>query len=284
DAPLDLLGGHLFERVAVLDLVLARHQQSQDLEIGRRLRPAHLRNSLLPMHGEIPQQRANHRLAQAVTRTPQSSGRVALITSVSKVRSSGRSHWASSEHSNVRRTRSPAIARLLPVAQSAAFDGVSTFLLKPSSRMFSVCCVSVWQRNPPASGCSQLSIEIAGSPASSAAPRRFSSSSSVRPWLIMGMSRPVASIAKMSTSRLLPVPAAGDVKACSGAVGKLRRSSAVSMALSATLRSAGVMKGKSEIRCISLLSARDASYWLGCAGIGGKLSPSGLKRSPLAGS
>src|SRR5262249_29511784 len=53
DAPLDLLGGHLFERVAVLDLVLARHQQSQDLEIGRRLRPAHLRNSLLPMHGEI---------------------------------------------------------------------------------------------------------------------------------------------------------------------------------------------------------------------------------------
>src|SRR5262249_61788066 len=58
----------------MLDLVFAGHQQSENLEICRRLRPAHLRNGLLPMHGEIPQQRANYRLAQAVTRATQSSG------------------------------------------------------------------------------------------------------------------------------------------------------------------------------------------------------------------
>src|SRR5262249_35616354 len=78
DHGLKLLVRQLFERVPVLDFVLARHQQREDLEICRRLRPAHLRNGLLPMHGEIPQQRANHRLAQPVTRATQSSGWVAL--------------------------------------------------------------------------------------------------------------------------------------------------------------------------------------------------------------
>src|SRR5262249_41600590 len=78
DRALDLLRRHVLDRIAMLDLMLARHQQSEDLEIRRRLRPAHLRNRLLPMHGEIPQQRANHRLAQLVTRATQSSGRVAL--------------------------------------------------------------------------------------------------------------------------------------------------------------------------------------------------------------
>src|SRR5262249_5010127 len=77
DRALDLLRRHVLDRIAMLDLVLARHQQSEDLEICRRLRPAHLRNGLLPMHGEIPQQRANHRLAQPVTRATQSSGWVA---------------------------------------------------------------------------------------------------------------------------------------------------------------------------------------------------------------
>src|SRR5262249_6780960 len=37
DHGLKLLVRQLFERVPVLDLVLARHQQSEDLEIGRRL-------------------------------------------------------------------------------------------------------------------------------------------------------------------------------------------------------------------------------------------------------
>src|SRR5215471_12599286 len=74
DHGLKLLVRQLFEQVPVLDLVLARHQQSEDLEICRRLRPAHLRNGLLPMHGEIPQQRANYRLAQPITRAAQSSG------------------------------------------------------------------------------------------------------------------------------------------------------------------------------------------------------------------
>src|SRR5262249_31073658 len=78
DHGLKLLVRQLLERIAVLDLVLARHQQSEDLEIGGRLRPAHLRNGLFPMHGEIPQQRANYRLAQPITRAAQSSGRVAL--------------------------------------------------------------------------------------------------------------------------------------------------------------------------------------------------------------
>src|SRR5262249_44078967 len=77
DTALDLLGRHVLDRIAMLDLVFAGHQQSEDLEICRRLRPAHLRNGLLPMHGEIPQQRANDRLAQPVTRAAQCSGRVA---------------------------------------------------------------------------------------------------------------------------------------------------------------------------------------------------------------
>src|SRR5262245_25468639 len=55
DHGLKLLVRQLFERVAVLDLVLARHQQREDLEICRRLRPAHLRNGLLPVLAEIAQ-------------------------------------------------------------------------------------------------------------------------------------------------------------------------------------------------------------------------------------
>jgi hypothetical protein len=43
----------LLERVPVLDLVLARHQQREDLEICRRLRPAHFRNGLFPVLTEI---------------------------------------------------------------------------------------------------------------------------------------------------------------------------------------------------------------------------------------
>src|SRR5262249_8701157 len=56
----------------MLDLMFSGHQQSEDFEISGRLRPAHFRNSLFPVHGEIPQQRANHRLAQLVTRATKS--------------------------------------------------------------------------------------------------------------------------------------------------------------------------------------------------------------------
>ena len=63
----------------MLYLVFAGHQQSEALEICGRLRAAHLRNGLLPVLGEIPQQCANHRLAQLVTRAPQSSGRVSTV-------------------------------------------------------------------------------------------------------------------------------------------------------------------------------------------------------------
>src|SRR5262249_17747170 len=39
DAAIDLLVRHLFERVPVLDLVLARHQKRAYLHVGRRLIP-----------------------------------------------------------------------------------------------------------------------------------------------------------------------------------------------------------------------------------------------------
>ena len=50
---LDLLVRHVLDRIAMLGLVLTGHQQSEDLEIGGRLRPAHLRNGLLPVLAEI---------------------------------------------------------------------------------------------------------------------------------------------------------------------------------------------------------------------------------------
>jgi hypothetical protein len=49
DHGLKLLVRQLFERVSVLDLMFSGHQQSEDLEIGGRLRPAHLRNGLFPV-------------------------------------------------------------------------------------------------------------------------------------------------------------------------------------------------------------------------------------------
>ena len=64
------------EGIAVLYLVFAGYPQSEALEICGRLRAAHLRNGLLPVLREIPQQRANHRLAQPVTRAARPSGKV----------------------------------------------------------------------------------------------------------------------------------------------------------------------------------------------------------------
>ena len=176
------------------------------------------------------------------------------------------------------------MVRLLPVANIVALTGVSTFLLRPSMRMLSFSWVRAWQRNELSRRCSQLSSEITTSPASSAAPSRFSSSSSVLPCDMTGMSWPIASVATMSTSSDLPVPAVGDVKACRGAVAMARRSSAVRMAESATVRSASATKGNVAISCSSVASAASASSLLGSRGTGGKLSLSGLNSSPLAGS
>ena len=58
------------------EAVLTGHQQNEALEICGRMRASHLRNGLLPVLGEIPQQRGNHRLAQPITRAAYSSGRV----------------------------------------------------------------------------------------------------------------------------------------------------------------------------------------------------------------
>jgi hypothetical protein len=56
----------------------ARAKLAEDPAGARcRLRAEHFRNGLFPVLGEIPQQRANHRLAQLVTRAAHSSGRVA---------------------------------------------------------------------------------------------------------------------------------------------------------------------------------------------------------------
>jgi hypothetical protein len=67
-----------------------------------------------------------------------------------------------------------------------------------------------------------------------------------------------------STSKLLPVPGAGDVKACSGAAVIDRRSRMVRRALSATERSAGATKGKSPISpsssCSVVLHAQIAGF------------------------
>jgi hypothetical protein len=53
DHGLKLLVRQVLERIAVLDLVFARDQQSQNLEVGGRLCPAHLRNGLLPVLPEV---------------------------------------------------------------------------------------------------------------------------------------------------------------------------------------------------------------------------------------
>ena len=53
DHGLKLLVRQALDHIAVLDIVLARNQQCQDFEVGGRLRPAHLRNGLLPVLAEI---------------------------------------------------------------------------------------------------------------------------------------------------------------------------------------------------------------------------------------
>jgi hypothetical protein len=47
----------------VLQLQLPRHQKRKNFEVGGRLFPAHLRNSLFPVLAEIAQERANDLLA-----------------------------------------------------------------------------------------------------------------------------------------------------------------------------------------------------------------------------
>jgi len=49
DGPLDLLIRHFLDRIAMLDLVLTGHQQSENLEVARRLLPRDLLNCLLAL-------------------------------------------------------------------------------------------------------------------------------------------------------------------------------------------------------------------------------------------
>jgi hypothetical protein len=57
------LVGELLHRIDVLDSLLPGHEQRQYLQVDPRLRPADLRDGLLPVQAEVSQQRTNHRLA-----------------------------------------------------------------------------------------------------------------------------------------------------------------------------------------------------------------------------
>ena len=59
----------------------SRDQEGANLQIRRRMRPTHFRNSLFPVLGEISQNRANDLLAERITRAAHSSGRVAGLPS-----------------------------------------------------------------------------------------------------------------------------------------------------------------------------------------------------------
>jgi len=59
DHGLKLLVRQVLDRIAVLDLVLARYQQRKDFEVARRLLPRDLLNRLLAVLAEMQQQRLN---------------------------------------------------------------------------------------------------------------------------------------------------------------------------------------------------------------------------------
>src|SRR5262245_11114789 len=63
-----LLVRQAFERIAVLDLVLAGNEQAENLEIARRLLPRDLLNCLLAVLAEMQQQRLHELLIEQVTR------------------------------------------------------------------------------------------------------------------------------------------------------------------------------------------------------------------------
>jgi len=68
----------------MLELVSARDKQGETSQVHPGLLAAYLRDGFLPVLGEIPQQRANHGLAQLVTRATQSSGRVFVADETEK--------------------------------------------------------------------------------------------------------------------------------------------------------------------------------------------------------
>ena len=136
--------------------------------------------------------------------------------------------------------------RLLPLTVNRAVIGTLTLRLKPSSRTRSSRWVSAWHSSSLSTSLLQLSNETMVLPLSSSAPRRFSVSSLFEPCEMTGVISPLASSEARSTSSDLPVPATGEVKACSGAVAMAWRSSAVSTRLSATERSTFSTKGNSS--------------------------------------
>jgi len=78
----------------VLDLVLARHHQRQDLEIGGRLRPAHTLDRFRAALAKVSQQRSNELAIQllAVTRADRPAGKA--VRALSRNRSLPRRHDA----------------------------------------------------------------------------------------------------------------------------------------------------------------------------------------------
>ena len=177
---------------------------------------------------------------------------------------------------------SPIKARLLPVAVTQALAGSSGASDRPRIRARTTRWVSMAQRNSPPSGASQLSMAITWSPASSRAPRRFSSSSSVLPWAMTPASRPLAMTLARSTSIDLPEPAVGAVKPCIGAVGSERRIQAVRMAERVTARLGPSTKGKVATRSSSSRNAAAASTWVGRSGTAGKHASPVSSSRPVA--
>src|SRR6516162_2233490 len=97
-----LLVRQVLERIAVLDLVLTRDQHGDNFQPHPGLLSAHLRDGLFFVSGKIPQQCANHRLAQLVTRASRSSGRVAGRDASGFVRPGRRRHEKAAARPRVR--------------------------------------------------------------------------------------------------------------------------------------------------------------------------------------
>src|SRR5215831_15067572 len=74
-----LLVRQAFERIAVLDLVLAGNEQAENLEIARRLLPRDLLNCLLAVLAEMQQQRLHELLIEQVTRAVPVATRVSIL-------------------------------------------------------------------------------------------------------------------------------------------------------------------------------------------------------------
>src|SRR5262245_7640192 len=81
DRLLDLLIAHLLDRAGMLDLHFPRHQERANLQVGRRLRLAHLFNRGRPVLFEVGSEREQEILVERSTRSLQGTARVSKANS-----------------------------------------------------------------------------------------------------------------------------------------------------------------------------------------------------------